>query len=149
MRRLLFALASGLGSGYAPVASGTAGTLAVIPLYLLLAWGTTRPVFITLTVAFLPLAILAAGSASRSLSRKDPGVVVVDEWAGFLVTMAGHPLAWQRLVVGFFLFRLFDVIKPFPARQAEGLPGGYGIVLDDVLAGLYANAALWMVFLWG
>ncbi len=76
------------------------------------------------------------------LPEKDPGYIVVDELAGICVTMVGQGLDLSNLLKGFILFRIFDILKPFPIRRLEGLPKGYGIVADDILAGIYANAAL-------
>ncbi len=144
-RRLLFLLATGFGSGYAPAVPGTVGTLAAIPVYVALAWLLPRWAFAAFAVAFVPLAIAAAGVGGRVLADKDPGPVVVDEWAGYFLTLVGHPLGWQGVVAGFLAFRVMDILKPFPARRLEALPGGTGIVLDDVMAGIYANLALWLL----
>lgn len=77
---------------------------------------------------------------------KDPGRVVVDEGVGFLVTVAFLPVGWWTAIAGFFVFRALDIIKPTPARQLEALPGGWGIVVDDVIAGAYGNIALRLLF---
>lgn len=76
----------------------------------------------------------------------DPGHLVIDEFVGMLVTISGHPASFWRLAKGFILFRAFDILKPYPIRKLEHLPGGYGIIADDLLAGLFASAAL---FIWG
>jgi phosphatidylglycerophosphatase A len=136
------------GVGNAPVASGTAGTVAAIPLWWLL---SDLPVagYAAAAAAVTALAIWSSDVTARVTGIKDPGIVVIDEVAGFLVTMAGHPFGWGRLLAGFFLFRLFDVLKPPPCRQLEKWAGGVGIVADDIAAGLYANLALqlgaWLV----
>jgi phosphatidylglycerophosphatase A len=85
--------------------------------------------------------------AERVFGTTDPGAGVIDEVAGMLVTLVGLPFDWWTIGIGFFLFRLFDVIKPFPAGRFERLPGGLGMVADDVMAGVYANMAL-RVLLW-
>lgn len=138
----LVALACGFGAGYAPIVPGTFGTLAAVPfavagLWLLPPWG-----FALAAVAFVPLAILAAEAAVAAYGEKDPGRVVVDEWAGYFLTVALHPPDLWTLGLGFLLFRALDVLKPPPARQLEHLPGGAGVVLDDVAAGLYGHLAL-------
>lgn len=93
----------------------------------------------TIVVALFAVGVWAAGCAEESLGSKDPGPVVIDEVVGQVMTFLARPDArWKWLIVGFFLFRLFDVIKPAPARQAERLPGGWGIMLDDVVAGGYS-----------
>jgi len=143
-RKLLFLLAVGFGSGYSPLVPGTTGTLAAIPVHILLVWSFPAA-FPLVALAFIPLAILAAEVGGRQLPGKDPRPVVVDEWAGYFVTVAFHPLSWQVVLLGFLAFRLFDIVKPFPARRLENLPGGTGIVLDDIMAGVYGNILLWLV----
>jgi phosphatidylglycerophosphatase A len=93
--------------------------------------------------AFFGLGVWAAGWAERLLGCRDPGPVVVDEVAGQMVTFLACPAAsWKVLLAGFALFRLFDVVKPFPAGRAEHLPGGWGIMTDDIVAGIYSMASL-------
>jgi phosphatidylglycerophosphatase A len=135
VRRIAWAIATWFGCGLVPKAPGTAGTLGAVPLYLLAARGGPLAVAATATVV-TAAGIWAASAVARDLGKKDPQVVVVDEVAGFLVTMlAVNVVHWQTVVVGFVLFRLFDVVKPWPVRALERLPGGWGIVLDDVAAG--------------
>lgn len=136
------AIATLFGAGRSPVAPGTAGTLAAVPLVylagrLLPAWG-----FAAATLALTLVGVWAAGLAAPVLAAKDPGPVVIDEAAGLFVTLLYLPVGAFTLVGGFFLFRAMDVLKPPPARRAEGLPGGWGIVADDLIAGVYANLAL-------
>jgi phosphatidylglycerophosphatase A len=123
--------------GYLPYAPGTwASILGCILLYLLPGI-FNHPAL----VAFLTIA--AVFSINRvELQEKDPGYVVIDELAGICVTMVGQGLGLSNLLKGFILFRIFDILKPFPVRRLEGLPKGYGIVADDIMAGIYANAAL-------
>ncbi|MDP7340098.1 MAG: phosphatidylglycerophosphatase A [Vicinamibacterales bacterium] len=91
---------------------------------------------------------MAAASAAESMyQRRDPGLVVIDEVAGMLVTLVAVPVGFSGALVGFFAFRLFDIVKPFPARQAERLPGGWGVMVDDLVAGVYAQGVL-RLFLW-
>lgn len=140
--RLAMILATGFGTGYAPVASGTFGTL---PAVLMLPWmsaaagGTATPVFGVLLVALIAVAIWSADRCVRMSGNHDPSFVVSDEIAGFAVTMVGLPVDPSWLLAGFLAFRLFDIWKPPPCRWAEGLPGGVGVVADDLLAGVYAN----------
>lgn len=93
--------------------------------------------------------VAAASQAESAYGRRDPGVIVIDETAGMLLTLAAVPVGVGGALAGFFAFRLFDVVKPFPARRAERLPGGWGVMADDLVAGLYAQALLrlllWMV----
>lgn len=134
--------ASLLGAGRSPIVPGTVGTLASLPLavaaaYLLPLWG-----YLVMTAIVIALSIWSAGVAARILGAHDPGFVVIDETAGMFVTMIGLPITPWMIAGSFFMFRLFDVLKPPPAARAERLPGGTGIVLDDLIAGAYANLAL-------
>jgi phosphatidylglycerophosphatase A len=144
--RALLAVATGLGSGYAPVASGTAGSLVGLaiawPLLTLLPlWG-----YLAATAAVSGLGVVAAGRAETLFGSKDPGRIVIDEIAGMLVTLIGVPPTWPLLAAGFLLFRVFDILKPFPCRWAERrLPGGLGVMTDDLLAGAYACLVLHVV----
>ena len=138
LHRLTLLFATGLGAGYAPIASGTFGTMVAIPLFILLSrWGTPGVLAGLLFTAVL--GIPAADHMERSLGTSDPGKVVIDEIAGYLLAMAGSPVAAGHIIAGFFLFRFFDIVKPPPVRQAERyLRGGLGVVADDLLAGVYA-----------
>jgi phosphatidylglycerophosphatase A len=136
-RRVALAFATCGYVGYLPFAPGTwASILGCILLYLLPGIPNHPVLVIALSVA----AVLCINR--MELPEKDPGYIVVDELAGMCVTMVGHSLGFSSLLKGFILFRIFDILKPFPIRRAEGLPKGYGIVADDIVAGLYANAAL-------
>ena len=130
------------GAGRAPAVPGTFGTLAAVPPAVLLAhllppWG-----FALATGVLAFLAIWTSGVAARVMERKDPRPVVIDEAAGLFVTLLYLPVGLETVAIGFVLFRLMDILKPFPARRAEDLPGGWGIVVDDLIAGVYANCAL-------
>jgi phosphatidylglycerophosphatase A len=125
--------------GYLPAAPGTWGSLlAGILLYLF-------PFFHSPVVI---LFLLAGGVATAQVARgdqADPGYVVIDEFAGMVITMAGHAVTFRNLFIGFILFRAFDILKPYPVRKLERLPGAYGIIADDVLAGILASAALFVI----
>ncbi len=132
------------GCGLLPKAPGTAGTLGALPLYWMLEplgrwWIAAAAALATL------VGIWASSRVAKLSGLKDPQFVCVDEVAGVLVTWIGAPAGWRGTVAGFVLFRLLDWWKPFPARACEKLPGGYGIVLDDVAAGLWGAAALVML----
>jgi phosphatidylglycerophosphatase A len=147
--RIATLIATGLGSGYSPFAPGTAGS-AVGALFLLPFVGTGAwPLAVAIVILFA-VGVWASGHVAAHAGLKDPGIVVVDEVIGMWISVLGLPLTLPIVLAGFVLFRIFDVVKPPPARQFEALPGGYGIVCDDVMAGIYANlvlrAALW---LWG
>ena len=138
MRRVVLWLATGLGSGLCPVAPGTAGTLAAVPLYLLL---RPAPLWAYLSVICIGFAagIWLCGAAARELGQDDPPSIVWDEVVGFIVTMTAAPAGWTWLILGFLAFRLFDILKPWPISVADRrVSGGLGIMLDDLVAGLYA-----------
>ena len=145
MNRLATILGTWFGSGYAPAAPGTAGSLfAVVVAYGLhryLEFGALH--FLAMAGLLLAPAIWASDRVALLAGRKDPGVVVVDEVVGQWITLAGVAnFNWKGWLGAFLLFRLFDVLKPPPARQLERLPGGVGIVLDDVMAGIYGALVL-------
>ncbi len=132
------------GSGLSPIAPGTFGTLAAVPLAALSV--ILSPLACALFLMIMTLvAIWASQVVSNLLEKVDPSEVVIDEVAGFLLTMLLVPLSWGTLTVGFVLFRIFDIWKPWPAKAAEKLHGGLGIVLDDLVAGLYANLSLRLI----
>ena len=134
-------LGTWFGSGLMPFASGTFGTLAALPLVALSSFFPPLSSALFLMIMIL-VSIWASQVAHRLLKKGDPSEVVIDEVAGFLLTMLWIPLSWGTLLAGFLLFRLFDIWKPWPANAAERLHGGLGIVLDDLVAGLYANLSL-------
>jgi phosphatidylglycerophosphatase A len=135
-------LATGAHVGRIPFASGTFGSLVGLPVVYLLS-KTNWVVALILTVILILFSVRVAHLAERLLKAKDPGCIVIDEIAGMCVTMFAIPLTLTTGVAGFFLFRIFDVIKPPPARQMETrLQGGWGVVMDDVVAGVMANVVL-------
>jgi phosphatidylglycerophosphatase A len=140
--KIAWTVATWFGCGFVPKAPGTAGALGAIPLYLLAARGG-RPWVALAAVVVTLVGVWASSVVARQLDSKDPQIVVVDEVAGLLVTML--PMArvtWPAVVVGFVLFRLFDMTKPWPVRRIERLPGGWGIVLDDIAAGVLGAAVM-------
>lgn len=158
--RLALAIATSLGLGYAPVAPGTFGSLAGIVVYALVRYllflairsGTFSPLLGGFWPELLVAAMVAgagvwAATCSEQFSaRRDPQFVVIDEVSGQQLTylFALAPLNWKYLLLGFILFRVFDIWKPFPARQAESLSGGLGIMADDWIAAIYAALGLWL-----
>ena len=134
-------VATGLGSGYSPFAPGTAGSVVGLLLFWPLA-RTALPTQIAMCVVIFFVGVLAAGKVARRIGLEDPGMVVVDEVLGMWLSILGLPLHPAVVLVGFLLFRLLDIVKPYPAAQLEHLPGGFGIMADDVAAGLYANLLL-------
>ncbi|MCG6975239.1 MAG: phosphatidylglycerophosphatase A [Acidiferrobacterales bacterium] len=141
-------LAFGLGSGAAPYAPGTFGTLAAIPLYLVLAHFLTWPLYALFAVAMFGFGVWLCDRTERDIGVHDHSGIVWDEFVGYLVTMFAVPVDWVWVVAGFFLFRLFDVWKPFPVRQLERrYQNGFGNMADDLLAGIYANIVLQLLVL--
>jgi phosphatidylglycerophosphatase A len=144
--KLALILSSCFGIGLIPVAQGTFGTLAGIPLAMALAHvGPMAAAY--LLFFFVLLAIWASDRSARALEKDDPAEVVIDETAGLLLTLFLLPATGFNLCLGFILFRLFDILKPFPIRRLEKVEGGAGIVLDDLLAGVYANVCIRVVTL--
>ena len=138
-------IATWFGCGYAPAGPGTAGSLAGLAIaWLLVRYAGWQPLwFLPLALAATAPAVWAADVTARALNQKDPGVVVVDEVVGQWLALAGaRPLNLKSWVGAFILFRLFDIWKPVPVRNLESLPGGTGIVADDLMAGVYAALVL-------
>ena len=141
-------IATAGGAGYFPVAPGTAGSVVGVAVVLGLAQlPLSRPgsiaVLAAASLVLFAIGVWAAGEAEGFFGRVDPGQVVIDEVVGQMLTFLLLPHAtWKWLLGGFLLFRTFDIVKPFPARQAERIPRGWGIMLDDVVAGLYGLAVL-------
>lgn len=147
LKRPAVFLACGLGSGLIPKAPGTFGTLATIPLFLAMQHLSLLH-YLTLTAAFFVLGIWLSAEAIKVFQRDDPSEVVWDEVVGFLITMIAAPDGWPWLVLGFVLFRIFDIWKPWPVSLADQkLHGGLGIMLDDVIAGVYALMVLQIIAL--
>lgn len=135
-------IATGLGSGYSPFAPGTAGSVVGVALAWLVApygW----PAFLAATALIFAAGVWAAGVAEGVYRQKDCGKITVDEVAGMLITVAFIEPSMINLLAGFFLFRFFDIVKPYPANWCDSrLGGGAGVMLDDVVAGVYANICL-------
>ena len=136
-------LAFGLGAGASPYAPGTVGTLLAIPLVWLLAqWPLW--VYLAVTVALFVIGVWVCEKTSKDIGVHDHSGIVFDEVVGYLITMIAVPVGLWTLLAGFFLFRLFDIVKPWPIRWLDKqVKGGFGIMIDDVLAGLFALAVLW------
>lgn len=149
--RISVALGTGLGIGFAPVAPGTFGSLLGPPVI----WGiqqTDLPLAGVLAIALLSMAVGVpiCAAASTALGKHDPGQVVYDEIAAFWLVflphlIEGRKIGWLAAIVGFVFFRIFDITKPWPLKRLEKLPGGIGIMADDLAAGAYAAACLFVV----
>lgn len=139
LKRIVIFLATGFYVGYSPLVPGTTGTLAVIPIYLLLSH-LSPPYYLAILLGSTYIAILVSDRAEVIFQSRDCRHIVIDEMVGFLVAMIAIPPTWRNILLGFFLFRALDIIKPVPIRHLEErVRGGYGVVLDDIIAGIYAN----------
>jgi len=134
-------LATGCYVGYSPLIPGTTGTLVAIPIYFFLS--RLSPLYyIAILLGSIYIAIWASDGAEVLLQSRDCRHIVIDEMVGFLVAMFMVPPTLRNILLGFFLFRALDIIKPFPIRALEGWRGGYGVVLDDIVAGVYTNLVI-------
>jgi phosphatidylglycerophosphatase A len=127
--------------GYAPVAPGTFGTLGAVPLWWALSKGGPA-VVLAATVLLFAIAVPAAARAGRYWQVVDASPIVIDEVVGYLVAVAGFPFSWRVAIAAFVLFRFFDVLKPWPASAFDRIKSGFGVVMDDVAAGVWSLAAL-------
>ncbi|MGB7265463.1 MAG: phosphatidylglycerophosphatase A [Terracidiphilus sp.] len=149
-----WAVATFFGAGYGKPGPGTWGSVAAVLLWAAAAWGmhlAQSSLLVGLGIAIaltLILGVPAATIVERESGRTDPGFVVIDEVAGQWIALLGSPADWRHGLIALVLFRLFDITKPFPVRRLERLPGGWGIVFDDVAAGLYALGIASLVRIW-
>jgi phosphatidylglycerophosphatase A len=138
-------LAFGFGSGLAPKAPGTFGTLAAIPVYFLMA-PLSWPLYLLLIILSFVFGIYVCDRASQMLGVHDHGGIVWDEFVGLWITLFLIPFEWHWLLLGFVLFRFFDIIKPFPIKWLDKkVKGGFGIMIDDVIAGIFAWVVLMII----
>ena len=147
MTRLAVFVATVAYCGYFPIAPGTVGSAAGLLLYVLVRWTGSPLLEVAAIVGLFAAGVASATVAERHFGGTDPGPVVIDEVVGMLVTLALVAAGPAAAAAGFVLFRIFDVIKPFPANRLEHLHGGFGIMADDVMAGIYANVGL-RVLMW-
>lgn len=151
--RIAYALATGFGAGFVPIAPGTVGAAEGVGIYLLIAAlhltaATSTLVFVAANIVVFAVGVWASNRACQMTGLKDPRLAVIDEVSGQLIAFT--PLAlWQwfsipAIIIGFLLFRVFDIFKPYPIRKLELLPSGLGVMADDVLAGIYAAVLLWL-----
>jgi len=129
-------IATCFGAGYSPVAPGTVASALTVALLWLIPF--SRGGLVVFLVVVVAVGVWAAQVAERQLGGKDPGAIVIDEVAGMTLSVVALPLTPAVLLSGFVLFRIFDVVKPPPAHASQRLPGGVGVMLDDVIAGVYA-----------
>jgi phosphatidylglycerophosphatase A len=133
--------------GYFPIAPGTVGSAAGLVVYLLVWWAQSPLLETALILVLFVTGVWAGTTSERYFGGIDPGPIVLDEVVGMLITLAFIPVGITGALIGFLLFRLFDVLKPFPAGRLESLHGGLGVMADDAMAAIYANIALRLV-LW-
>ncbi|MFQ6617515.1 MAG: phosphatidylglycerophosphatase A [Fidelibacterota bacterium] len=143
MNRLTSHLATGFILGYAPLAPGTAGSLFSLLVFVLLPPLSLFTFISIILIAFF-IGVVVSGRVEKD-SGKDPSIVVIDEIVGMWIALVALPRNWVYMLASFFLFRILDIIKPFPARRSQNLPGGWGIMIDDLIAAIYANALLQIV----
>ena len=129
-------------AGYFPFAPGTVGSAVGLLMYLIVWWTQSRAVEVALIAGLFAVGVWAATAAEQYFGGIDPGPVVLDEVVGMLITLAFIPVGLSGAIAGFFLFRIFDIIKPFPAGRLEALHGGLGVMADDAMAAIYANLCL-------
>jgi phosphatidylglycerophosphatase A len=141
MRHFILLLATGFWVGYSPIAPGTLGTLLAIPIYFFLS-EMSFPLYELTLFTFFFLSSWISERAENYFGKKDDSRIVIDEMMGFFITMLWVTKTPFFILVGFILFRFFDILKPFPIRRLEKVRGGFGVVLDDVMAGIFANVIL-------
>jgi len=145
MNRIVLALSSGLGTGYSPIAPGTMGSLLAIPFVLMLL-SLPLSTYLVTVITFIFMACWISEQARQIYQVNDAPQVVIDEIAGMLVVFIGQDPSMITVITGFILFRVMDIWKPWPCRWFDKkMHNGYGIVLDDVVAGVYANLLLWVL----
>lgn len=147
MTRLAVFIATFVYVGLVPFAPGTMGSLAGLLVYGLISWAGGGALLEGIVIVVLfGLGVWAATVAERYFGGVDPGPVVMDEVVGMLITLYLIPVSVSGAVIGFVLFRVFDIVKPFPASRLEGLHGGLGVMSDDAMAAVYANVGLWALW---
>lgn len=145
MNKIAAFFALGFGSGLAPKAPGTFGTLAAVPLYWFLQ-DLPLTTYLLICLVATVFGVWVCDAYSRQLGVHDHPSIVWDEVVGYLITMTFAPAGWQWIVTGFVLFRLFDIWKPWPINLLDKhVSGGFGIMVDDILAGIYAALGLWVL----
>lgn len=145
MRNIFIIISTFFYSGYFPFASGTFATLCFIPFYYFLFKNMHPLLYLIFTIFLYFSGVWSSNYASAIFEKKDPKEVVIDEVVGFLITMLFIPFTLKRMIVGFFIARILDIIKPYPARKLESLRAGNGIMIDDVVSGIYGNLLMWLL----
>jgi len=146
LNKFLINLATLFGIGKVSLAPGTLATLASIPIWYFLAQAGPL-IYLVITFLLVPVGIWAAQIYENLKGAHDSKEIVIDEVVGFLITMAWVPLTWQSAVIGFCLFRFFDIVKPPPIRQLDKkVPGGFGVMLDDIAAGMISSIIMQLIY---
>ena len=145
-RFLIYTIGTGLGSGYTPKAPGTAGSLLALLIFFIFPLNSIN--WFILSILFFFVGVWS-GSEIEKDKGEDPGLVVIDEMVGQWLAIIFLPYSWITLLIGFILFRIFDIFKPYPINRSQKLKAGWGIMIDDVLAGVYANIVLQAIYMSG
>ncbi len=152
MTRLAVLIASFGYAGYFPVAPGTVGSAAALVLFVLIRLSGSPLLEALVVLAVALVGTWSASVAERYFGATDPGEIVIDEVLGMLITLAFLPLTWPGVLIGFFVFRALDIVKPFPANVAERLRGGVGVMADDAVSGVYGQVIMrllvWLLPAW-
>lgn len=151
-RRLALLLSTAFYVGYFPIAPGTAGSAAGLVVYWVLRQAGSPAFEVAAIVALFVAGVWSGTEAERHFETEDPGPVVLDEVVGILITLAFLPMSWSVALLGFVVFRVFDVVKPYPSSRFERLPGGLGVMADDAMAAVYSNlvvrGSVWLMPAW-
>lgn len=154
--RLALLIATGMGVGFAPIAPGTFGSMEGVIIYFAIAAMPFEPkaqmaLLLSAGVLLFAIGVWAASRACKIIGLEDPGEIVIDEVSGQLIGLMPLPLAPSvaGVAVAFLLFRLFDILKPYPIYKLERLPSGLGVMSDDALAGIYTAVLIWLALRWG
>ncbi|KPA19466.1 Phosphatidylglycerophosphatase A [Candidatus Magnetomorum sp. HK-1] len=146
-KSIILFLATGAFSGYISFAPGTWGTLVGLPICFVLSF-LSWPIQLAIILLFMPISAWICGQGEIYLGKKDPGAIVIDEIAGIMITLAFIPFTLINVALGFVLFRFFDILKPYPISKAETFfQGGTGVLMDDVIAGLFARGLLQLIIM--
>ena len=145
-RFFIYTIGTGLGSGYTPKAPGTAGSLLALLIFFIFPLNSIY--WFILSILFFFVGVWS-GSEIEKDKGEDPGLVVIDEMVGQWLAIIFLPYSWITLLIGFILFRIFDIFKPYPINRSQKLKAGWGIMIDDVLAGVYANIVLQATYMSG
>jgi phosphatidylglycerophosphatase A len=145
MRQFIIIFTSFFYTGYFPKGSGTFATLCFLPVYYFFLKDISPVIYFSITAGLFFLGIWASNYAVVIFKSDDPHKVVIDEVVGFMITMFLIPYTFKRMIVGFFIARILDIIKPWPAYQSQKLNAGTGIMADDAISGIYGNILMWIL----